>query len=258
MSLENEYKINKLLKEWPQGTVYLTSWLVDQGYSNQLLNRYKNSNWIESLGSGAMKRSGDTITVEGALYALQEQRGSSIHLGGKTALSMLGKAHYLAFSARRITLFGNAKEKLPLWFINYKWGAELDYYSTSFLPDQLGFVTHELINFNVQISGAARAMMECLYLAPQKQDLIECYELMEGLNNLRPDVVQQLLEECSSIKVKRLFLYMAEKAQHSWMNYLKVQKIDLGKGNRSLVENGVYVSKYRITVPKELDHYGTL
>jgi len=258
MSLENEYKINKLLKDWPQGTVYLTSWLVDQGYSHQLLNRYKNSNWIESVGSGAMKRSGDTLSVEGALYALQKQRGSSIHLGGKTALSMLGRAHYLAFSANRITLFGNAKEKLPLWFINYKWGVEIDYYSTSFLPDQLGFLTHELQNFNIQISGAARAMMESLYLAPQKQDLIECYELMEGLNNLRPDVVQQLLEECSSVKVKRLFLYMAEKAQHPWMNYLEVQKIDLGKGNRSLVENGVFVSKYRITVPKELDQYGTL
>ena len=95
-----------------------------------------------------------------------------------------------------------------------------------------------------------------MYLAPQKQDLIECYELMEGLNNLRPNIVQQLLEECSSIKVKRLFLYMAEKAQHPWVRYVEMQKIDLGKGNRSLVENGIYVSKYQITVPKELDLEG--
>jgi hypothetical protein len=27
--------------------------------------------------------------------------------------------------------------------------------------------------------------MECLYLAPEKQELAECYQLMEGLNNLR-------------------------------------------------------------------------
>ena len=81
---------------------------------------------------------------------------------------------------------------------------------------------------------------------------------MEGLNNLRPDTVQQLLEACSSVKVKRLFLYMAEKAQHPWLNYLDLQKIDLGKGNRSLVEKGVYVSKYKITVPKELAAHGAI
>jgi len=41
MSLENKYKINQLLKEWPKGAVFLTSWLITNGYSNQLLHRYK-------------------------------------------------------------------------------------------------------------------------------------------------------------------------------------------------------------------------
>lgn len=258
MSLENQYKINNLLKEWPKGTVYLTSWLTNNGYSNQLLNRYKNSNWIETVGSGAVKQSGDVITLEGALYAVQKQAGSNIHPGGKTALSMLGKSHYLEFATKRMVLFGDTKEKLPSWMVNYEWGVELEYFGSSFLPDDLGLVQKEVKNFTINISGAPRALMECLYLTPKKQDLIECYELMEGLNNLRPNSVQQLLEKCSSVKVKRLFLYMAEKAQHPWLDYLDLQKIDLGKGNRSLVENGVYVSKYKITVPKELELYGAL
>ena len=38
---------------------------------------------------------------------------------------------------------------------------------------------------------------------------------------------------------------MADKAQHPWLNYLDLQKIVLGKGNRSLVEKRVYVSKYK-------------
>lgn len=42
------------------------------------------------------------------------------------------------------------------------------------------------------------------------------FELMEGLNNLRPNQVQDLLEKCESVKVKRLFLYLAEKAGHEW------------------------------------------
>ena len=95
-------------------------------------------------------------------------------------------------------------------------------------------------------------MMECLYLVSEKQDLQECYKLMEGLNNLRPTLVQQLLEQCSSIKVKRLFLYLAEKAGHEWFRRLDLKKIDLGSGKRCVVKQGVYIEKYKITVPKKL------
>jgi hypothetical protein len=40
---------------------------------------------------------------------------------------------------------------------------------------------------------------------------------MEGLNTLRPDLVQELLEKCSSVKVKRLFMHLAEQFQHPWL-----------------------------------------
>jgi hypothetical protein len=76
---------------------------------------------------------------------------------------------------------------------------------------------------------------------------------MEGLNNLRPRSVQALLEECTSVKVKRLFLYLAEKAGHEWFDFINLDNIDLGSGKRAIVDGGVYVSKYQITVPKELD-----
>jgi Transcriptional regulator, AbiEi antitoxin, Type IV TA system len=78
--------------------------------------------------------------------------------------------------------------------------------------------------------------MECLHLAPEKKDLCECYELMEGLTNLRPQQVQALLKACTSVKVKRLFLFLAEKAKHDWFEYLDLTKIDLGKGKRSVVQ----------------------
>ncbi len=94
--------------------------------------------------------------------------------------------------------------------------------------------------------------MECLYLAPRLQPLQETFELMEGLNNMRPALTQQLLETCRSVKVKRLFLFMAEKAGHDWLSYLNLEKIDLGSGKRSIVKDGVYVPRYQITIPKEL------
>lgn len=200
-------------------------------------------------------RVGEKPTHEGALYALQQQAKLSIHIGGKTALSLLGKAHYLELSARQIILFGGSEEKIPSWFYKYDWGLKMNYFSSSFLPPKAGLQTLEQGAFSLQISNPIRALLECLYLSPKKQELVECYEIMEGLNNFRPKQVQELLEQCTSIKVKRLFLYMVDKAQHDWFNYINLKNIDTGKGKRSLVKDGVYISKYGITIPKVLADY---
>jgi len=249
---DKKTKINQLISSQPSGIVYLSSWLVKEGYSLDLQKRYRNSDWLTSIGSGAMIRSGDDVGYEGAIYALQKQASLFVHPAGKTALSLLGKAHYLELSPMKVTIFGGKDEKIPTWCIKHDWGLKLDYYSSSFLPVDIGLVEVELKTFTIKVSSAARAMLECLYLAPKNQELVECYQLMEGLNNLRPNLVQKLLESCTSIKVKRLFLYLADKANHSWVKHLNIEKIDLGSGKRSIVKSGVYDSKYKITVPTEL------
>lgn len=252
MNTDNKTKINKLLRIVPPGTVVLSSWLVSQGYSLDLQKRYRKSQWLESIGTGAMIRSGDDVDYRGALYALQRYAGHSIHIGGRTAISLLGMAQYLEFAPARAVLFGAEKEKLPAWFSKRDWGLKVDFYPTSFLPPNLAVSHVEVKGFDVNISSAERAIMECLYLAPYKQMLLECYEIMEMANTFRPKVIQQLLEHCSSIKVKRLFLYLGDKAGHAWMNHIDLKRVDLGTGKRSLVKNGLYVAKYQITVPKEL------
>jgi hypothetical protein len=45
---------------------------------------------------------------------------------------------------------------------------------------------------------------------------------------------------------------MAEKANHQWFQFLNVDKIYIGSGDRMITEHGVFVSKYQITIPKEL------
>jgi hypothetical protein len=256
MSAEKQIKINQLLRLQPPGAVFLSAWLTKQDYSLGLLKRYRNSHWLESIGTGAMIRAGDSVNYEGAIYALQNQAGLTIHPGGRTALSLQGNAHYLELSTKKVVLFGGSAEKLPIWFKNHDWGLVIDYHPTSFLPPDLGMLDLERKFFSLKVSSPVRALMECLYLAPEKQELLECYELMEGLNNVRPQVVQSLLEACRSVKVKRLFLYLAEKAGHDWMNYLNLENMDLGSGKRSIVENGVYIPKYQITVPKALEGHG--
>ncbi|MBE9548625.1 MAG: type IV toxin-antitoxin system AbiEi family antitoxin [Proteobacteria bacterium] len=252
MSTVKETKLNRLLSTQPSDIVLSSAWLVDQGYSLDLQKRYKKSQWFDSIGTGAMIRHGDQVDYLGGIYALQSQLGLSVHPAGKTALSLQGKVHYLELSTRKAQLFGGKGENLPLWFKKRDWGLSIECKLTTFLPPELGLIEIEHKSFKVQVSSPARAVMECLYLAPGSQPLLEVFELMEGLNNLRPATVQKLLEGCTSVKVKRLFLYLADKAEHEWYNYINLDKVDLGSGKRAIVSDGVYVSKYQITVPKDL------
>ncbi len=253
MSTKIESKLNTLLRNQPSGVVLTSSWLAKQGYSLELQKRYKKSQWFDAFGTGALVRHGDHVDYLGGVYALQSQLGLSVHPGGKTALSLQGKAHYLEFSLKKAQLFAGKGETPPLWFKKHDWNLQVDCRTTSFLPAELGLVKHEHRGFKVKISSPARALMECLYLAPKAQSLVEAYELMESLNNLRPNAVQKLLAACTSVKVKRLFMYLADKAGHQWFGFLESEKLDLGSGKRVVVPNGHYVSKYQITVPKELE-----
>ena len=111
---------------------------------------------------------------------------------------------------------------LPKWFTDSNWENPLHLIQTSFLPFNIGLSQHTIGQISITLSTPERAMLECLYLAPKSIDLVECYHLMEGLVNLKPKLVTELLKNCNSIKVKRLFLYMANKANHQWFNFIKI------------------------------------
>jgi hypothetical protein len=105
------------------------------------------------------------------------------------------------------------------------------------------------------VSSLEQAFLECLLLSPKQYAFMDLFYIMEQLTTLRPEVLQDLLENTDNLKVKRLFLYMAEKAGHYWFNLLDIRKIDIGTAKHQLTKNGVYVPKYKITVPKELYDY---
>jgi hypothetical protein len=248
MSVFLQNKINQLLISTPAGVVMLSRSLERQGYSYSLQKRYVQSNWLQSIGHGAYIRFGDQVDIFGGLYALQ-QTSSTPHIGGRTALNLQGHGQYLDLGNSNIVLFSETGNQLPKWFRDYTWGHIHSFFTSTFLPKDIGLKAHNIKSFSVPISSPARAILECLYLAPNHQELSECYEIMESLNNLHPLTVQSLLENCSSIKVKRLFLFLAEHFGHAWFRYINVDSVELGKGKRSIISKGRYDSKYKITVP---------
>ena len=246
-------KINQIIKLWSPGLVLTSSFLKEQGINYDQQLSYKNSGWLESIGQGAYKRTDDLIPWAGGLNALQKQLGLQIHLGGKSALVHQGYSHYVQFQEQNLFLFTIKNSKLPKWFRTYDWNSGLRITRTVFLPYNFAesFTVKKINGFALKISTPERAVLEMLYYVPQKQAFEEALKIFEFMTSLRPDVVQLLLESCNSIKVKRLFLYMAEKQNHSWFNALKPDRVNLGSGKRVIVKNGVLNHKYYITTPKE-------
>lgn len=245
-------KLKKLLGLHKPGTVMLASWLEKQGISRDLQTRYRRSGWLESVGPGAFQRVSDHATWQGALYALQQQAHLPIHVGALTALSLRGFAHYLRLGGETVYLLSPRGTKLPKWFKTHDWGAPVKHLPTSVLPGDLGLEDYQMQGYSIRIASPERAMLECLHLAPDELDLVECAQVMEGLVNLRPRLVQQLLTACTSIKAKRLFVFLAEKARHPWLPLVDTSKLDLGTGDRSLAKGGVYVAKYHLVLPESL------
>ncbi|MEA3448655.1 MAG: type IV toxin-antitoxin system AbiEi family antitoxin [Bacteroidota bacterium] len=251
MSTKSASKLNQLLQSMPRGTVLLSSWLVEQGYSHDLQQKYLRSQWLTPLGKGAYKRTGDDAGIIGGIYALQKQAKKNIHIGGPSAVYLQGHAHYIGMENQALTLFSTPGFKLPAWFSNL-WSGKYTIRRTSFLPAGEALITYDAGNFEIRISSLARAMMECLEMAPDYFDLEEAWLIMESLNSLQPRQVQSLLERCKSVKTKRLFLYFAEKASHAWFKHLNVSDINLGKGKRRIVKNGTFEPRYQITLPGQL------
>lgn len=252
MTSEKGSKINRLLRVWPHGAVAVLRWLEKQGVYQQLVHAYEKSAWIRRIGQGAYVRVGDTIHWTGALYAIQTQMGIPVHVGGKTALEMQGYAHYLPLGKSAVvSLFGTPGTRLPTWFRQYNWDVQLRYTTTRLFADAAGagLTQKDMGTYAITISTPERAILEVLYGLPRHASFEEAALLIEGLTTLRPRMLQELLAQCRSVKVKRLFMYLAEECNHVWVKKLDVSKVNFGKGKRMIVQGGRFDSKYNITVP---------
>lgn len=253
-SLQMATKINIVQQNTIPTGVLTSAFLAQCGISRSEQVDYVRSGWLERIAQGVYCFKGNTPTLYATLFSYAEQMDWTYHVGAYAALEVFGYAHYVAMQEVPIHIFTHKDKMAPQWMIHYPWGRTLHNVSTTVLGDN-GIEKRDVEGITLQVSSPERAFMECLLFAPEQYALMDLYYIMEMLNTLRPKVVQQLLEECSSVKVKRLFLYMAEKANHPWYKVLKTENIDLGTGTRSFQANGKTVAKYKIVLPQELVDY---
>jgi hypothetical protein len=255
VSSQHRTKLNRLLKNWPKGGIIVSSYLKHFEISRQLVARYVKSQWLQSIGNGSFIKSGETVDWIGGVYALQSQMKLRVHVGGKNALRLLGIQHFLNLgTSKTVWLFGQRGEKLPKWFLeSVRWdksGSKINYITPVLFSDnKVGLEKYYITtDYVVTISSAERALLELLYLVPSEQTLEEAKYIMEGLVTLRPNLLQKLLEQCRVIKVKRLFIFLADLCQLPCLEHLNLSTIDLGEGKRVIGEGGYYISKYQLSL----------
>lgn len=249
-----ESRINRLLKQCPDGTPMTSPWLEKQGVTPQLAARYKKSGWLTPLGRGAWIRTGKQLDWKLVIYALQTQLNMQVYPAGKTALELQGRAHYIPMG-RNPPLFLSipAGERLPDWFTKQPFATTLTKLNSTALFDPVytALTDWKGPDFSIKISTPERAILELCHLVPQKVDTEEVMLLMQGLTGLHPQLMQKALTDCQSVKAKRLFLALAEIVAHPWFERLDPGKLDLGRGKRVLPIHGKLHPRFQITVPDE-------
>jgi hypothetical protein len=278
MAKQNRIKLNYLVHHLPEGLLVDAAWLSKKGYSTSLRSQYVAGGWLKQPARQVYWRPRGPLRWQEVVISLQTLLGYPLTVGGRTALELQGYAHYLAHQTKEVHLYG--PKRPPTWLNKLRLGVHFLYHNSQRLfgsedvprgikdlasnaratrstdadLPQGGLIVHPLGQWDrpLTLSTPERAVLELLDELPERESFHQVDKLMEGLSNLSPRRLQQLLSDCRSVKVKRLFLFFADRHQHSWAKRIKKDDIDLGKGKRMLVKGGKLNSTYQITVPEDL------
>lgn len=289
MEQQKTGKLNQLHRILPEGLVVDAAWLEARGYSSALRSRYVSHGWLEQVVRSLYRRppgklhaahEDEVLRWQHVVISLQTLMDRPLIVGGRTALELQGYAHYLSsMGPREIHLYGD--ERPPGWLSKLDLESRFIFHNAKRLFREepiargLGALKRNLRtdrgvsadpvhggltqtpwghwDWPLTLSTPERAILELLDELPKRETFHQADMLMEGLRNLSPRRLRKLLLDCRSVKVKRLLFWFAERHNHAWFKHLDQDGIDLGRGKRMLVRGGKLDSKYRITVPKELN-----
>ena len=284
--------LNQLHRLLPEGLLADAAWFTAAGYPSSLRSRYLASGWLQPVTRGVFRRPlhrpglqdmTAPLRWQHVVISLQLVLERPVAVGGRTALELNGLAHYASSAGpREIHLYGD--EPAPGWLGKLPVDASFVFHNarklfrTEPISDGLESLKSSMAsdersdfatihgsltwmpfgdgNWPIVLSTQERAMLELLDELPGRETFHQVDVLMEGLVSLSPKRMSHLLRECRSVKVKRLFLWFAERHGHAWGERLDREGVDLGSGKRMLFRGGKLDPKYRITVPGELDAGG--
>lgn len=244
----------------PMEQVATRAWLEAQGFRRHSMDNFLKSGQLVALVGGVYTRPELPVTWQGLVASLPRLEKRPILVAGLTALQLQGFAQYLRLGAEEQVVLAS-QGPCPGW-LERSFAAlprRLVWLSGVRLWNQ-GWPSSQAVKplpwqdrgMILPVSAPEQAFLELLSSVPERVSLEHADELLQGLTQLSPSRLENLLGECRSIKVKRLFFWLADRQNHAWRKRLDPKAYDLGSGNRVLVKGGRLDPVYHITVPQEM------
>lgn len=251
-------KLNWLVTHTSPGMLVLQQWLIENGISYSLAQKYAKSGWLNRLCSGVYYRpvANDEIKPSwiDAIQAMYAQLHLPIHLAGLSSLAHQGLSHYLQLNDEQVWIYVQSKQASPKWFREFS--SQHWFYCGNYKLEILAETDLKTITIKgkeIQASIPELAAYEVVDAIGKHISFEHAAELFQGLVNLSPRKVQSILERSKSIQTNRVFLFLGHYHAHQWVKRLDETRIELGSGKRQVVEKGRFNERYQITVPESLN-----
>ncbi len=272
MTKQNEEKLNWLQHHLPEGLIVDAAWMTVHGYSTPLRTQYVAAGWLSQPARRVYQRRDTPLSWHQIVVSLQTLLERNLIVTGMTALEHHGFGHFLNRGQPTVHLSG--PDRAPTWLSKLPTNATFTVRNdtTRFKRYRASTAPHCLANNEPPAQSPAlhiepwgpwnwplvyaspeRAILEVMAELPDHESFHQVDAVMDGLSTLSPRKLTPLLADCQSIKIKRLFLFFAERHNHAWFKHLDHSAIDLGRGKRQIVKAGRYDTRYQITVPGDLD-----
>ena len=227
-------------------------WLRNYGFDRPAVDYYLRSGKLEAVAHGVYRKSGPALKWQNVVYSLSEL-GYQLHVGHMSALAFHGFQHYLELGGEaEIRLYSD--RRLPGWVHDVPKATGLtEMVRNPFVDFELGVedVPFGTWDWPIKYASPERAFLELTSSVSTKEEIRQAQLMMEGAANLKPSLLQSILQECRQVKAKRLFLWIAREQGHAWFRHIDQTRIDLGSGKRQIVKGGVLDDEFMITVPGE-------
>lgn len=225
------HKLNKIIADLEPGVPVTVRDLAASHISADLAGHYQKVGWLDRLGRGVYAKPGAPLDLDASLVTLQ-QLIPGLHVAGRSALERHGIQQYVGAS-RTLTLLGSTSAHLPSWFTTHFPASYHQKRIFNEKPDALLYA-HPMGERSRRplVSDPERALLELLSEVGHRQPLQEARELIESTYTFRASVLQQLLENCSSVKTVRLCLTLGRDLGLPWIRDLNTSTLPTGSRQR--------------------------
>jgi len=250
MSVVRTKKLKKLL-QLDREIPLTTQKLKILEFTPTLIQKYKESGWIKSIGRGAYQFPEAELSFEGIIHSLQKDLSLQVYPGAKTALEMAGIRQYYR-EKERIYLYTASKTNLPLWAANYNYEREFRVIKSSRWNDREFQVNPNTKSFEFFIASKELAIVQQIELVGKGESFEETAQLFELLDSMDPDLLNMVLKKASK-RSRRIFKLFSELYKHPWHKDISDKILDSGDSVITVEKGGRYLSQYKLVIPENFN-----